>query len=187
MTVFTTDRRNRNINPRIFIEKNLIEKKENPKYLGVHLDTELRFTKHIEEIEKKATKKLNILRRLTGMDWGCSAQTLRTTYTSIIRPILEYASPIWGNCSNSNIEKLEKIQARACKIILGATSSTRNEDIVKEAKLSPLINRFKFSLSRIINKIKCSNGQHIGKTILENYDNIMRLKRSSPLQFYQET
>jgi hypothetical protein len=47
LTVFTTDRRNKeNFTPIIKLNETIIEKTENPKYLGVILDKELRFTRH---------------------------------------------------------------------------------------------------------------------------------------------
>ena len=35
-----------------------------------------------------------------------------------IRPHLEYCSVIWGNSTNFNIQKVTKLQRRACKLIL---------------------------------------------------------------------
>jgi ribonuclease HI len=186
MTLFTTDRKNKNAYPQIKMNDKVIEKTNNPKYLGVTLDSELRFTKHVAEIEIKVLKKLNILRKLSGMDWGCSSKVLRTTYISTIRPILEYSSSIWSHCSESNIKKLEKLQSKASKIILGATSSSKNDDITKEAKLTPLSYRFKYNLCRLINKAKCSNASHITRENILKYENKTRLKRSSPMQLYTE-
>ena len=39
-------------------------------------------------------------------------------YNSYIRPHLEYCSVIWGNSTNLNIQKVTKLQRRACKLIL---------------------------------------------------------------------
>ena len=41
-------------------------------------------------------------------------------YNAYIRPHIDYCSVIWGNSTNFNIEKVTKIQRRACKIILGS-------------------------------------------------------------------
>ena len=39
-------------------------------------------------------------------------------YNAYIRPHLEYCSVIWGNSTNLNIQKVTKLQRRACKLIL---------------------------------------------------------------------
>ena len=39
-------------------------------------------------------------------------------YNAYIRPHIDYCSVIWGNSANFNVEKVTKIQRRACKIFL---------------------------------------------------------------------
>ena len=41
-------------------------------------------------------------------------------YNAYIRPHIDYCSVIWGNSANFNVEKVTKIQRRACKIFLGS-------------------------------------------------------------------
>ncbi|GFS85013.1 RNA-directed DNA polymerase from mobile element jockey [Trichonephila clavipes] len=69
--IFSTDRRHRSsFNANIKIQNSQIKKVDLPTYLGVTLDPELRFSKHIEQTTNKALGKLNILRKLCGTSWG---------------------------------------------------------------------------------------------------------------------
>ncbi|GFX26612.1 RNase H domain-containing protein [Trichonephila clavipes] len=138
--------------------RTLKSKKSN---LGVTLDPELRFSKHIEQTANKALGKLNILRKLSGTSWGSRPQTLKSTFCTVIRPVLEYATPIWTPASISVKRKLDSVQHRAAKIIIGAVSSTNNEKAEQECDLPPL-------------------------EIFDKWKHSTRLKRSSTLQLDSE-
>ena len=72
---------------------------------------------HINNIVKKAGKRLYMLRLLKRSN-AC-IDTLITVYTTIIRPVLEYACQVWHyNIQQYLCEDIEKIQKRAFGIIL---------------------------------------------------------------------
>ena len=88
--------------------------------LGVTFSDDCSFSAHIAGLVKKgscALQSLITLRRL-----GFSQSQLKTVYVTYVRPILEYACPVWGPQAH-NIEHLsedlEAIQKRAVKVILG--------------------------------------------------------------------
>ena len=45
-------------------------------------------------------------------------------YNAYIKPHLEYCCVVWGNSSNFNTYKIEKLQRRACKLILWSDYTT---------------------------------------------------------------
>ncbi|MCG8432091.1 MAG: reverse transcriptase family protein, partial [Candidatus Omnitrophica bacterium] len=49
---------------------NEVRKEETPVYLGVTLDRELKMTRFMETVKEKATKRLNLLKRLASTTWG---------------------------------------------------------------------------------------------------------------------
>ncbi|GFS88498.1 RNA-directed DNA polymerase from mobile element jockey [Trichonephila clavipes] len=153
--IFSTDRRHRSsFNANIKIQNSQIKKVDLPTYLGVTLDPELRFSKHIEQTTNKALGKLNILRKLCGTSWGSRPQTLKRTFCTVIRTVLEYATPIWTPASISVKRKLDSVQHRAAKIIIGAVSSTNNEKAEQECGLPPLESRRKLATIKFTNKLR---------------------------------
>jgi hypothetical protein len=67
------------------------------KYLGVTINKDLTWTKHINQTIGKASKTLGFLRRNLGR---CTTKTKATAYTTLVRPVLEYASEsIVSSCS----------------------------------------------------------------------------------------
>ncbi|GFX57751.1 probable RNA-directed DNA polymerase from transposon BS [Trichonephila clavipes] len=139
------------------------QKVDLPTYLGVTLDPELRFSKYIEQTTNKALGKLNILRKLCGTSWGSRPQTLKSTFCTVIRPVLEYATPIWTPASISVKRKLDSVQHRAAKIIIGAVSSTNNEKAEQECGLPPLESRRKLATIKFTNKLRSYGAPHSKK------------------------
>ena len=48
-------------------------------------------------------------------------RSLQTIYFSFIRPLLEYADVVLNNCTQYEVNDLEKIQTEAARIVSGAT------------------------------------------------------------------
>jgi hypothetical protein len=80
------------------------------KDLGILFQDNLTFRKHILEITNRAFKMLGfVLRTARHFNRG---QTLRVLYDSLVRPIIESGSVIWGPNEKLYILKLEQIQKR---------------------------------------------------------------------------
>ena len=88
----------------------------NYKLLGVYLNEDLSWNTHIDYMFKKACKRLYSLRILKR--GGVASLNILKFFLTIIRPILEYAVPVWQSISGTWSDKLETIQKRALKIIL---------------------------------------------------------------------
>ncbi|GFV41367.1 probable RNA-directed DNA polymerase from transposon BS [Trichonephila clavipes] len=116
---FTTNRRLYNYQPQIFMESKSLLYEKHPKYLGYILDPEILSNKHIDYVINKGRKRLDLLKYIAGRDWGADAGTLRLTYTSLIRPVLEYGSQIYFSASRTNLAKLDRVQSSAARIITG--------------------------------------------------------------------
>ncbi|GFW21678.1 RNase H domain-containing protein [Trichonephila clavipes] len=83
-------------------------------------------------------KRLIILRYVSGRDLGADAGTLSNTYISLIRPILEYGVPVYCSASVTNLQKLEKVQISAARIITGLKNTCPRDIVFFEADLQPL-------------------------------------------------
>ncbi|GIX97120.1 RNase H domain-containing protein [Caerostris extrusa] len=146
--LFTTNRHLFNYQPKIFLKGQLQESTKTPTYLGFTLDTEINCSKHINRLYEKGRKRLQLLKYISGRDWGADAGTLKITYTALIRPILEYGYQIYQVAANTNLKKLERIQFSAARIITGLRHSCPNDIACYEVDLQPL------SLRREINMAK---------------------------------
>ena len=89
----------------------------NEKVLGVHIDDNLLWNGHFQYISKKTSFHLWLPSQIKSF---LSNEDKMLFYNAYIRPHIDCCSVIWGNSTNFNIEKMTKIQRRACKIILGS-------------------------------------------------------------------
>ena len=75
------------------ISGTVIESVKHSKLLGVTLSADLTWNEHIDSTIKKCNQRLYLLLHLRRA--GVSPKDLVTLYKAIIRPVLEYAAPVW--------------------------------------------------------------------------------------------
>ena len=86
------------------------------RFLGVEVDQQLRFAKHLETIICKEKKRINIMKCMAGKDWGSSMEDQRKVYLQYVRTVLEYASEGWSSwLAPTNMQKLERVQNEALR------------------------------------------------------------------------
>ena len=96
------------------------------KLLGVHIQNDLKWESHIRNIEKRANAKLYMLRLVRQHE--LPRDDLITIFIGYIRPIMEYAAPVWsGGITLNQSDRLERIQKRALRIVLRNDYSTYND------------------------------------------------------------
>ncbi|GFV20880.1 putative RNA-directed DNA polymerase from transposon BS [Trichonephila clavipes] len=149
-------------------------------------DLEVNCGKYIEKIGDKARKRLKILKYLSGRDWGSDASTLRITYTTLVRPVLEYGYQIWQVASPANFKRLERVQLSAARIITGLRYSCPTDKVLYEADIQPLTMRFEVNSYRYFNKIKSFGLFNRTSSFIKNWTSNQRLKRDSPLNYMRK-
>ncbi len=122
-------------------------------YLGVCLNNTLTWSNHIDEVCKKAQRVLGLVRRNL---WGCNERVKSTAYTTLVRPLLEYASPAWDSSNQTNSMRLNRIQkqaARFCKNEYSREEGTVTR-IMADLNWEPLETRRKMKKVTLFYKIK---------------------------------
>ena len=94
-------------------EKNLSTVDKN-KHLGIWNESSLRWDSHINFIVGKANRVLRLIRRTFGSK---DPVAIKTAFNALVRPILEYACPVW------NPYLVKHIQRRANRLKYGSDKS----------------------------------------------------------------
>lgn len=66
-------------------------------------------------------------------------------YQSYILPIIDYGSISWGSTSNTNIERINKLQKRAARIILKADFLTPSTDMFQQLGWMTVASRINYN------------------------------------------
>ena len=90
----------------------VLESVSSSKYLGVTLNDHLTWNDHIQSTVTSANKTLGFLRRNIRTK---DSSIREVAYKTLVRPILEYSSPVWSPHTKSNIHKIEMVQRRAAR------------------------------------------------------------------------
>ena len=86
------------------------------------------------------------MRKLAGTKWGADIKILKQVYSGLVRHTVEYASTTWITASQTNKEKLDKVQNAGLRIILGAMKTTPISEMEKTADIQPLEKRREFKV-----------------------------------------
>lgn len=108
------------------------------KFLGMFLDSKLTWNSHINHVITKCESNINPLRFLSGVWWGSHPTSLKLLYNALIRSHLDYGSCLFDPMSSSNSHKLDKIQSKSLRLILGAMKSSPINSMQVECCEPPL-------------------------------------------------
>ena len=116
-------------NERVLLEETCLEKD-----LGIYIDPDLNFKKHIKNIVKKASySSYKILKNFSFK----KAKILIPLFKTLIRPILEYGNTIWSNGLRKYVNMVENVQRKFTKHVKGLNSFSY-EDRLSKLKLPSL-------------------------------------------------
>ncbi|XP_076069730.1 uncharacterized protein LOC143041607 [Oratosquilla oratoria] len=108
--------------PQLSLGPHPLQLVQSTKILGIILDDQLNWNQHVTNIVRTTSYKLYMLSRLKSL--GTPTSELQEVYKTFILPNLIYASPAWSSSLTlTQRQKLERVQKRACRIILGVEYS----------------------------------------------------------------
>ena len=137
----------------IKLEANVIPCVTKTKILGVHVDNVLSWADHIKHVRGKIASNLYLLQEIKAF---LPLEARKLFYNSYVLPHFDYCCTIWGNCTQTLLKDLIKLQKRAARIILNKDYNTRSKELFAELKWMPLEDRITFH--RSIQVFKCING-----------------------------
>ncbi|XDV52299.1 hypothetical protein PO909_021042 [Leuciscus waleckii] len=121
-TIFFT--RKRGVEAQVKMYGQDIVKSSQVKFLGMWFDDKLTWNEHIRRINTKCKKIINVMRCLTGSEWGASRAASKNVYIALIRSVLDYGCIAYGSAAKTSLKKLDVVQAQALRLCCGAVKTT---------------------------------------------------------------
>ena len=100
--------------PLIRIGGSTIHRTDNIKFLGIFVDSHLKFSHHIAYISSKLSKSIGIIFRLNKF---LPKEILKILYYTLVQPYLNYAIEAWHSTFNYVTNRVNILQKRACRAI----------------------------------------------------------------------
>ena len=95
------------------------------------------FASHVSQVERRSSAALKTIREIKGLA-RISRYSLLQIYNSLVRSIIEYASPVWQITSSEHLKSLEAVQRKGLALCLGLPSTAGREALEVEANILPL-------------------------------------------------
>ena len=145
------------------------------RYLGVEMQSNLRFEQHITTKIKSASKVL-----------GCIKYSLHEApekgkllaYTSLCRPILEYADTLWDPSDNTSRDAIEHVQSQAVRFIKNVKGRCGVTEVRTQLELKPLEEKRKPHRLSLLMRILSDKSRH--QTLASAYEELVTAKTRPP-------
>jgi hypothetical protein len=131
----------------------VLEKVSCIKDLGIKIDSELKWSNHINYIVSKANRMLHLVKRSVG--YSAPPAVKKQLYLSLVRSNIEYCSQVWSGTTRQNIIKLERVQRSASRYILGYPDGFNYKSRLSKLNLLPL--SYRREMQDIVYFYKCLN------------------------------
>ena len=111
------------------MDKSKLKNVDQEKYLGVIINKRLSWLPHANMISYHVNLKSQCLQRNLRT---CNRDIKLQCYKTYVRPIIEYASPVWDNNNKNVIQKVQSVQRKAARFFLN--DYNKNSSVAKMIK-----------------------------------------------------
>lgn len=148
----------------IICKGNQIESTTSYKYLGVNLDQTLNLGEHVDKVYKKASGRLNLLKKIRPQ---LTNKVALCIYKTMLLPIFTYCSIITALHTRTVEQKIVNFENRAYNVIYGSRKSPPKESTIREVQRKRLCTQ----VYKCINGNVCSNFENYFEKLGNNTRN----------------
>ena len=136
----------------LHLGNNTIDWTTSKRLLGVYVDNKMNWSDHVANVAKSFASKLSLLRRMQFLP----RKQLEDFSIKVILPSVTYGLVVWGSCNKKHFSNLEKLHARAGRIVYGLSWDTGTADVLMHTRWDSLERMYKVRLAEFT--FKCIKG-----------------------------
>lgn len=91
-------------------------------------------------------------------------------YSTTILPIFDYCDVVWGNCNLTSRSKLQGLQKRSARIILGTQSTASSEALLKQLNWIKLEERRKLHKAKLWSRLENHKAEGVNINLICHKD-----------------
>ena len=144
--------------------------------IGVYVDENLSWNTHIDGVCKKISSALGLIKRIRNF---VQFHTLLNIFSGVVKSQFDYYSIVWGCCSISLAEKLQKLQNCAARILLSAPNDSNATDLFRRLNWKNLRNKRLYTKAVMFKTLNGETPDYLStKFIFRNDTTSYRLRNS---------
>jgi hypothetical protein len=109
--------------------RELIQWVDTTRYLGVTLDKRLTWSPHIEQVNRRTAQRMDFLGSVLNRRSDLSVRNEALLYKQLIRPLIDYACPVWRSAARTHVQSLQVLQSKCLRLVTGAPWYLSNRQI----------------------------------------------------------
>jgi len=136
--------------PRLMLHGATVDRVTTLKLLGIRVSSDLKWADHVDAIVSNAASRVHFLKQLKRA--GIPVRDLLHFYIAVVRPVLEYACPVWhSGLTAGQCNAIENIKKRAIRMIYSDTD-TDDEIALIVARIDSLKDRREMLMARFFKR-----------------------------------
>ena len=153
------------------INDQIINSESSVKLLGIEIDNKLSFDKHISTLCKKASNQLNAIGRIQNYMGFKEKEVL---INSFVYSNFNYCPLVWHFCSSKSLNKIEKIQERALRLLHNDFVNDYSRLLEKSGKSTMTIKRLRCLALEIFKTLNDQNPNYMKEIFSRNTNHTHR-------------
>ena len=116
----------------VIIDESIITRVKDCKFLGVIIDENLTWMKHINLVTSKISENIGVMHKLS---YYLHTDVIKCFYYTLVYPYIHYGNIVWANNYPSKLTRIVVLQKRAVRIIAKVGCRESTAEMFKELKL----------------------------------------------------
>lgn len=134
----------------LFINNIALEQVKEVKLLGVILDDQLSWTHHVSNIVSKMGREVSVIKRCASF---LDKHSIKQVTQALVLSHLDYCSIVWSSAIKTDIQKLQRVQNRAARMVLGCPFRANVHGMHVNLGWMKVEDRFSFNLLVFYQKV----------------------------------